>query len=239
MLQERRRKTVSSAALQQKEINRLQAECAKLIAGIKIGGNLESLVAELAAVEQQLKKEREKMSQKDDAVDVVASCGSKEDVESRMAEVLWYMMNTSYEFNDVMRRFFPEFIIQPVQAIDSGQVHPRGKLRFQVEATSAEFPDGHWVEVVMDFFEPPVHIGLLPQILEERSKVDPKTGRVPSYKKIADKVGTSYMTVKRAIDYSRLMEAEGSKDPFRELTEPPRKASRWLTREKPRSDEAA
>ena len=239
MLQERRRKTVSSAALQQKEIDRLQAECAKLIAGIKIGGNLESLVAELAAVEQQLKKVREKMSQKDDADDVVTSCGSKQDVESRMGEVLWHMMNTSYEFNDVMRRFFPKFIIQPVQALDSGQVHPRGKLRFQTDASSAEFPDGEWIEVVMDFFHPPVHIGLLPQIMEERSKVDPKTGRVPSYKKIGDKVVTSYMTVKRALAYSRLMAAEGLKDPFRELTEPPRKASRWLTREKPRGDEAA
>ena len=78
MLQERRRKTVSSTALQQKEMDRLQAECAKLIAeGSRIGGNLESLVAELAAVEQQLKKVRKKMSQKDDADDVVTSCGSK------------------------------------------------------------------------------------------------------------------------------------------------------------------
>ena len=156
-----------------------------------------------------------------------------------MGEVLWHIMNTWSQFNDVMRRFLPKFIIQPVQAWIVNR-SPFGKLRFQTDASRAGFPDGEWIEVVMDFFPPAVHIGLLPQIMEEHSKVDPKTGRVPSYKKIGDKVVTSYMTVEARHCLLAAHGGGGIEGPIPRIDRTaPRKASRWLTREKPRGDAAA
>ena len=130
-----------------------------------------------------------------------------------------------------MKRYFPEIIIRPVQLLDRPQVYPRAAFRFQT-GDELEGPASHCVEMVMDFFEPPIHVRLLPKILAERAKINPATGRVPSYKHIAAICGTSVMTIKRALNYARLMQQEGLSEPFRVLLEAPARASRWRNRDK-------
>jgi hypothetical protein len=86
--------------------------------------------------------------------------------------------------------------------------------------------------VVLDLFESPVHIQHLRACVATKV-ANPRL----SLKRIAVAVGTSYMTVKRAMDYSRRMEREGLTDPYRELSERPEQASRWRRLPQPNSGE--
>jgi DNA invertase Pin-like site-specific DNA recombinase len=103
-----------------KEIASLKGQAGRLAKAIKLGGPLEELVAEIKTVHKAL-KEAEARRQKL----VAASADSAEpatrqelDVDPRAA--LLELARTSFEFSDLMRRIFPQFVIQPVQALDSG-----------------------------------------------------------------------------------------------------------------------
>jgi hypothetical protein len=125
-------------------------------------------------------------------------------------------MESSVEFADALRQFFTSFVIQPVQALDTGQVRPQAVLTFPVAHESSS------EELVLNLFRPPVHIGWIPEILRLRGG-KPK----PSYKQIAEKLGVHEMTVKRAMKYVKLMEQRGAAEPYVALTEKPQTASRW------------
>ena len=142
-----------------------------------------------------------------------------------MHQVLEFLMATSFDFADVMRRFFPEFVIQPVQALDCGQVRPRGKLRFYPSAVDGGSSNPlEVIEVSFDLFTPPDPVRLMPKIVAARARL-PR----PTYRQIADEVGTGYMTVKRSLAYAKLMQNLGTSDPYRELHEMPANAARWRT----------
>jgi len=135
-------------------------------------------------------------------------------------------LRRSLEFTDVMRRLFPEFTIQSVQALDTGQVHPRGRLRFCPQALGSSLDtdkgaeDGVWI--MLDFFDPPKHIAVLDRCLALRAE-NPKL----SLRGIAAQLDVSYMTVKRALAYARKMEEKGTDEPYQEVHERPTNASRW------------
>jgi hypothetical protein len=78
------------------------------------------------------------------------------------------------------------------------------------------------VSVTLDLFQPPVHISNLPGCVAAK-QVDPEA----SLDEIAAKLGLNRMTVKRALKYARLMAEAGLTDPYRELREEPKDASRW------------
>lgn len=131
-----------------------------------------------------------------------------------------------------MRQIFPEFVIQPVQAIDSGLVRPRAKFTLRLSeiadmapllsGSPIEFPD---VQDTLDLFDPPLHIRYLPECLATRRQ-NPRF----TLKQIAAELGINRMMVKRALDYSRRMQAEGLNQPYRELRTRPERASRWRDR---------
>jgi site-specific DNA recombinase len=154
---------------------------------------------------------------------------SKQDVASNLWCVLHSLAESSYEFADFLRRVFPKFEVRPVQALDSGLVRPRAWLTFRpsrlanASQTGQEAEEGF--ELVLDLFEPPVHIRHMEACLAER-QAHPKL----SLKKLAARLDIGYMTVKRAFDYARRMEAEGLTEPYRELDACPAEASHWRTR---------
>jgi hypothetical protein len=81
------------------------------------------------------------------------------------------------------------------------------------------------VEVVLDLFEPSLPIRYLKPCCQARQEHP-----AFSLKGLARIVGIGCMTVKRALDYARLMEQEGLTEPYRELHERPVAASRWKRR---------
>jgi hypothetical protein len=83
------------------------------------------------------------------------------------------------------------------------------------------------LETTIDLFDPPVHIQHMPACLELK-QAEPEL----TLKQIGKRLNIGHMTVKRAFDYSRLMERLGTSDPFRVLTSKPDRASRWKPRQK-------
>jgi hypothetical protein len=154
---------------------------------------------------------------------------TKEQIAERLPELLMRLASTSYEFADLLRRIFPHFIIQPVQALDIPLVRPRAKLTFRPGSLVSNGPangaDVADAELTIDLFEPPVHILNMPRCLAAKAE-NPQL----SLKRIATQLGINYMTVKRALDYARRMQAAGLTDPYRELIERPEIASRWRSR---------
>jgi hypothetical protein len=77
----------------------------------------------------------------------------------------------------------------------------------------------------VDLFDPPVHIAARAACVALK-RAEPGL----TLDQVAARVGVHRMTVKRALAYGRLMEAEGLTEPYRELTACPAAASRWRRR---------
>jgi hypothetical protein len=158
-------------------------------------------------------------------------------VSRELDAALSLLAATSYDFAKLMRRVIPVFTIMPVQALDSGLVRGRGKLVLRLAALLEADPgsaalgdvtaprEGD-VGLTIDLFEPPSHIRAIGACVEAR-RANPRL----SLDKITEKTGIHRMTVKRALAYAKLMEAEGLADPYRELTSRPDSASRWRHRD--------
>ena len=143
-------------------------------------------------------------------------------------EAIRTLARSSFEFADLMRRVFPEFVIQPVQALDCGQVRPRGILKFQPNGVADDVsgdPDTMDEVLVVDLFDPPQKVADAVRV-KTLLRDDPDRGS----KSISEQMDISIMRAKRARSYASLMIAEGRNDPYRELTEKPASASRWKPR---------
>jgi hypothetical protein len=146
------------------------------------------------------------------------------------------LANTSYEFADLLRKILPRFVLQPIQALDSGQVHPRALLTLDLSCllpTKDGVPMCQPEDFEIDVFEAPVHIKHLAAVIEAK-KATVLRGEKHTLALLAGDVGIHRMTVKRALAYHRLMEAEGLDEPFRVLSVPPPNAPRWKARGKER-----
>jgi DNA invertase Pin-like site-specific DNA recombinase len=236
-IEQRRLKSNSRQENIRAKRGQLKKQIRNINRAIQAGGKLKSLVAELKKLEAKDKKLRRKLRKKPSS-NAMASCVAKEEVAKNLGDILMELMRGSYDFNQLMRKFFPEFVIVPVQALDTDQVHPRGKLLFVADPEKPSDESGNSMQVSFDLFTPPVHISLLPKIQEAYAKAV-AAGVKASYRSISETVGTSYMTVKRARNYERLMQAVNTTDPFRELTAQPAKASRWRVRSSEQDKDAA
>ena len=228
----------ASTNVYQTKLRRLNAQRKQLVEAIAIGTELgrvkvTALLEALGTLEDSIEKatQQEDKRRKRQTQDSFVSCKTKADLERMIGPAIAELMKTSFSFNDIMRKFFPEFVIVPVQALDSGQVHPRAKLRLR---SSSPEDAAEGMDVLFDVFEYPTHIAALPAVMELVRNYEAAGKKRPSYKKIGELLGIGHMTVKRAFGYAKLMEAAGTTDPFRELTEPPGNASRWRTRDVPR-----
>lgn len=212
-----------------RQIAALERQAANLTAAIAEGGGLRPLIERLRAVEECLCQARKSQAATPSWRGKRDELPSREQIDRELERFLLTEMGRSFEFADFLRRVFPAFIIQPVQAIDSGQVRPRAKLMFDpraiVASSGQQASKASLLPVTLDLFEPPLHIRYLPACVGLRAE-HPEL----SLKAVAATLGIHHMTVKRALDYQRRMEAEGVSDPYRDLHHRPDDASRWRHR---------
>jgi site-specific DNA recombinase len=220
----------------EEEIVELVRRSRLLAKAIARGGELEALLEELGEINGQLEAARARVAARQ-AVASGPRLGSRGEVAEGLEAALSLLAATSYDFAALMRRVIPVFTIVPVQALDSGLVRARGKLVLRLAALledgkgpAAEgdvtAPREGDVALTIDLFEPPSHIRAIGTCREAR-RLNPRL----SLDKITKETGIHRMTVKRALAYARLMEAEGLADPYRELRSRPDSASRWWHRD--------
>jgi hypothetical protein len=163
---------------------------------------LESLVGDLAFVTAQLITKRQQVVACQ--APLAPYCEMDDDqIAQSLPDVLQHLLATSFEMAEVFRGFFPTCVIMPVQAIDTGQVRPRANLsvRSVGAAKSAENLEG--LECLsVDLFQHPVHFEHMAEAVRLRSQ----TPR-PTLRQIGELLGTSYMTVKRALALDKQMES--------------------------------
>jgi DNA invertase Pin-like site-specific DNA recombinase len=233
-LQSQRQRQDQTRGLLDQQSSDLEMRSANLAKAIAKAGEIEALVKELTSVDEMLNAARKKKASQTKTSMEKLTGYSRQEVEAKLDEVLIEVAQTSHEFADLMRRIFPEFVIQPVQALDSGQIRPRGRLVFRPNGFGdvpgngrPPDPQSGDVEVVIDLFDPPDYIRHMRRCLDARAK-----NNKLSLKKLGQQLNLNYMTVKRAFDYARRMEALGSEDPYRAITTCPIKAARWKHRQK-------
>ena len=203
-------------------IARLELEDKHLTNAIKRGMALESLEAEAVELKKNLTKARADRAELADQGESAGAFKSAAEIAAALADVLPWLASVSRDFADILRRLIPSFVVFPVQALDTPAVRPRA--RFTLSAApwamgGVTVPD---VTFTVDLFDPPVHI------LHQRACRDVKSAEPSaSLQDIADKLGINRMTVKRALDYGKLMDKAQVSDPYQELTSCPRSASRW------------
>jgi DNA invertase Pin-like site-specific DNA recombinase len=224
---ERCRSRVHRAA--DEEVAALEKRVGNLTRAIELGGDLDALVRQLAGVEEALKAARRRRAEQISSAASGPALGSRDEVERQLGMALRVLARTSFEFADLMRRVIPEFVIVPVQALDSGLVRPRARLTLRLSALTvgadavvSPAPSPGDLPMVIDLFEPPLHIKAV-SACDGAKRADPGL----SLEKIAARTGYGRMTVKRALAYARLMATEGTGEPYRELKQRPSMASRW------------
>src|SRR5207247_1311119 len=83
---------------------------------------------------------------------------SREEVAARPDGAVQSLAEQSTEFADLLRRRLPEFVIVPVQALDTPQVRPRARVTLSLRAWAAEGEPAPEASAELDLFEPPAHI---------------------------------------------------------------------------------
>ena len=218
-----------------REIAVLERQSANLANAIAEGGQLPTLIGKLQAVEHSLQSARECQLAERQHASESDGLPSKKQIEEDLHSTLIRLASSSFQFADLLRRVFPVFIVEPIQALDTPLVRARAKLTFRPSTLvnngagdSAELAEA---QVKLNLFDPPIHIRHMSACLAAKMEA-PRL----SLKKLAAKLGINYMTVKRALDYSRQMAAAGMSEPYRVLHERPETASRWRSRPSFRRD---
>lgn len=207
-----------------RRIAQLCQEAKNITKAIRSGGELKSLVATLAANEKEtedLHRQRHQLTANQSGDDFL----SKEDVAANLPRAFDRLARESFQFAKLLRRLIPEFTIIPVQALDNGFVRPRARLKLSLAAWCKEGDPCFSATTEIDLFDPPLHITWMPRCVELK-RANPSMG----LRKIANELGINYITVKRALAYARLMEANGLTEPYRTLEKRPAEASRWKKR---------
>lgn len=210
----------------ERQIKELERQAQNLTQAIAAGGQLQSLVVRLSAIEGELSKLRK--STKSSSRRTEAKAVKKTPTREQLPGVLLRLMAESFEFATWLRRLVPAFVVQPIEALDTPLVRPRGVLTVRTALLAQ--PDSiaagdATLSVTLDLFEPPVHIRFHSDCLALRAKEPTLSGRA-----MAERLGINAMTVKRAFDYLRRMEAAGVTEPYHVITSAPTAASRWHRR---------
>jgi site-specific DNA recombinase len=206
-------------------IKDLTAQGQRLAKAIAKGGEMDALLVELRLNHTAVAQARKDRDKREDDAGAAGAFTSRDDVATRLDAALTTLVLTSVDMADLLRRLLPTFVIQPVQALDCPQIRPRAKLVLRPDGWATGAEPVEEVSVTLDLFEPPVHIQHLAACVAAR-QANPKS----TLRTIARSLGINYMTVKRALAYYQLMQRAGARDPYREIHEPPTKASRWKKR---------
>jgi hypothetical protein len=134
------------------------------------------------------------------------------------------MATSSFEVADLLRQVITELKVIPIQAVDSGQVHPRVEVVFDLAAWSGMASDPQ--RFVHDCFPEAIHFVHRKAVVATRDRLRAE-GKKASLAKIGDALGIGRMTVRRALQLDSRMRELGLDEPYQVLTESPAAASRW------------
>jgi hypothetical protein len=228
----------------ERQVQDLQAKVDRLSKAIERGqGDFDSVVDLLKPLAKQLKeakRQREKHQRQQAAGQAPFS---REDFHINPRAALLELANVSFEFADLVRKIITECKIQPVQDLDCGLVRPRAHLTLNLAALLPVKPADDQATaptpapVVIDLFEPPVHIRHLPAVVALKATKEAAHEKA-TLDILAEELKIGRMTVRRALAYHRLMLAQGLSEPYRVLTEAPAQASRWKRRARPQEKAA-
>lgn len=212
----------------------LEARAANLVNAVEQGGDLSILVAKLRDVQASLEKASSEKQALLDCGSGQVALPTREEFVARIDAAVLELAKSSMNFAALLRPLFAEFVIYPVQALDTDLVRPRARVRLCLTPAAEALPDGSDVAIsidacasaTFDLFDPAVHIQHALACVAAKDQHPENQLRT-----IATRLGINYMTVKRALDYAKLMQAEGTgDDPYRVLTSEPANASRWRDR---------
>ena len=204
VLAHERNNSSSESQRRTKEIDTLVKQQGNLATAIANGGELDSLLVLLRSVERQLAELRIAVQETQLAQTPHFEEMTRLEVIEQLPRVLKHLVESSKDFGDVLRDMFVDFQIQPVQALDTGQVRPRALLRLAAPYCGSTNTPIDPTYIVFDLFKPPAHIRLLSSIVELRESTS-----APTYREIASMLGTNHCEVKRALAYARLMKERG------------------------------
>ena len=208
------------------EITTLERQGLNLAKAVAEGGAIGPLVKKLRELEITLVETRRQLEEEEIRRQIVVP--TKEQFALCLKDNLELLVNTSSEFADFLRNLLRVFVIQPVQALDSGLIRPRAKLAFQLPSQSCsamEAGEGNGSAIVqgsINLFEPALHIRWVAQCVQLKQE-EPRL----SLKQMASHLRIGRMTVKRALDYANLMSQRGVTELYLELADRPSKAPRW------------
>jgi hypothetical protein len=214
----------------EREIADLRNQAERLATAIAAGGNMESLVQKLKVIDKAVKAAEKRLRQSEEDAPASKFPKSQEEFCVDPRQALIELSRTSFEFGDLMRKVFPSFVIQPVQALDSGLVRPRAHLTLDLSALLPPgIADAAAELIVVDLFDPPLHIKHLAAVvkLEEQKRHAKKKHSLDI---LARELNIGRMTVRRALAYRKLMVAASLDEPYRVLSAAPVMASRWKPR---------
>src|SRR5262249_12818109 len=134
-LEAQRRRSQQTGDALDPQIEGLEKRAANLAKASAVGGPMGGLLQKLAEVNRERQAaEKKKEVQTKRQPPTLAGLESYQEVESNLEVVLRAVAQHSYAFGDLMRQVLPAFVVQPVQALDSGQVRPRAKLTVRLAA---------------------------------------------------------------------------------------------------------
>ncbi len=206
-------------------IAQLERESKNLASAISKGITLDSVISEAKSVEQRLLEARSKLGRLEHAARQNCPFTTRDEINADLEPALIELAKRSYEFGELMKHLLSEFVIIPVQFVETGYIRPRARITLSIDRPDQE-GGPMCVMKVFDLFEPPQHVVHL-RLCTEIKKLRPGA----SLAGIAELAGINRMTVKRTLDLAKKLETMGLPDPYVEITQSPASAPRWTANE--------
>jgi len=211
------------------DIRRLKKEQRNLAAAIRKGGEMNVLVETLQQVEKDLTAAKRALTRlQKQAQDSPVSVG-EDTVEAQLPDILDHLFANSYEVSAMMRRIIPKFVVQPLQAIDTGKPVARAYITFRVAALADHKSNGKYVprpgdfSVALDLFDAPAHI----RCLDDAARLHEEHPKW-SAEKIAEAIGPDVKrwSVRLALKLHAKMQELSVVEAYVPITDPSQ-VSRW------------
>ncbi|MEN6406920.1 MAG: recombinase family protein [Thermoguttaceae bacterium] len=209
-------------ALDQKMVS-LERAHENIMAAIRVGGQMASLLAELRDIEQEIdevKLQRERLNR---SVRRTPTLPSVDEIRNKAAEIFPKMPQDTPEFGRWMNRLIPRLEVFPVRACDGGHSVLRAEFTLYLPALLAASSDWAGVpsevlspNLTVDLFDPAQRVANLAQVVEMAANSTLRE------RDIGAALGIAQATVQRAKKLWQRMQQEGRTDPYVRLLEPPK-----------------
>jgi site-specific DNA recombinase len=217
----------------QADIQRLKKEQQNLVIAIRQGTEIPALVEAIQQAENYLRAANQKLTGLHEQAEASPILADEATVEDKLPDILDHLFTSSYEFSAMMRRIIPKFIVQPLQAVDSGKPVARAQITFSFAALADRSPAGEYeprsgdFSVPMDLFAPPAHVQCLDAAVRLHEK-NPAWSAEKIATAITESTGQKIerWSVRGALKLHKIMQDMAATEPYVPITDPSR-VSRW------------